>query len=221
MTAALLGFALASTLLIVAPGPDTLLVMRNTMRGGRTAGWITACGTMSGLAIWAVAAALGLAALLRVSHIGYDALRFAGGAYLVWLGVTTLGLVRRRGSAHATAPLPAPGSAEPAQGPAPSAAARLRAYLTGVLSNLLNPKIGVFFIAFLPAFIPAGVSTARFSLILGFWFMVETGLWLAIIAWLADRGVRWLRGTAARRRLDRFTGIVLIGFGLRLITSSR
>lgn len=142
MSATLLGFALASTLLIVAPGPDTMLVMRNTMRGGRRAGWVTACGTV-------------------------------------------------------------------------------RAYLTGVLSNLLNPKIGVFFIAFLPAFIPAGVSTARFSLILGLWFMVETGLWLGVVAWFADRGVRWLRRPAAQRWLGRFTGIVLIGFGIRLVTSSR
>jgi threonine/homoserine/homoserine lactone efflux protein len=213
VSAALLGFAFASTLLIVAPGPDTMLVMRNTMRGGRAAGWVTACGTMSGLAIWAVAAALGLSALLRVSHVGYDALRIAGGGYLIWLGVTSLGLVRRRAPGHATATGPAE--------PAPGMATRVRAYLTGVLSNLLNPKIGVFFIAFLPAFIPAGVSTARFSLVLGLWFMVETGLWLGIVAWLADRGARWLRRPAAQRWLGRFTGVVLIGFGIRLVTSSR
>jgi len=236
VTATLLGFALASTLLIVAPGPDTMLVMRNTMRGGRTAGWVTACGTMSGLAIWAVAAALGLAALLRVSHIGYDVLRFAGGGYLLWLGVTSLGLGRRHGPRDAAGTAwpsqeptgqaqrlrrPAQEPAGPAQEPARSTATRVRAYLTGVLSNLLNPKIGVFFIAFLPAFIPAGVSAAQFSLILGLWFMVETGLWLGIIAWLADRGVRWLRRPTAQRWLGRFTGIVLVGFGIRLVTSSR
>src|SRR5580693_9666073 len=101
-TATLLAFALTATLLILAPGPDSMLVMRNTLRGGQRAGWITACGTMSGLAVWAVAAALGLSALLRVSHIGYDVLRFAGGGYLIWLGVTSLGLVRRRGSGQAT-----------------------------------------------------------------------------------------------------------------------
>ena len=95
MTGALLGFALAATLLILAPGPDSMLVIRNTMRGGRTAGWATACGTMSGLAIWALAAALGLSALLRVSHVGYEVLRFAGAGYLIWLGVSSLGLVHR------------------------------------------------------------------------------------------------------------------------------
>src|SRR5215472_6715829 len=96
MPAALLAFALAATLLIVAPGPDSLLVMRNTLRGGRRAGWITAGGTMSGLLVWAASAALGVTELLRVSRLGFDIVRFAGAGYLIWLGVSTLGLARRR-----------------------------------------------------------------------------------------------------------------------------
>ena len=96
-----------------------------------------------------------------------------------------------------------------------------RAYLNGMLSNLLNPKISVFFMAFLPAFVPAGASTSQFSLALGAWFIAETGLWLAVVAWLADRGVRWLRRPTVQRWLERITGIVLIGFGLRLATESR
>src|SRR5690242_14320201 len=75
-----------------------MLVMRNTMRGGRRAGWVTACGTLSGLTVWALAAALGLSALLRVSHVAYDVLRFCGAAYLIWLGVTSLGSFRRKGT---------------------------------------------------------------------------------------------------------------------------
>jgi threonine/homoserine/homoserine lactone efflux protein len=210
VTTALLGFAAASTLLILAPGPDSMLVMRNTMRGGRRAGWITACGTMSGLAIWALAAALGLSALLRVSQVGYDVLRFAGAGYLVWLGVTSLGL-RRRNTAESTEPAATPGRT----------GAGGRAYLNGLVSNLFNPKISVFFIAFLPAFIPAGVSAAGFSLVLGLWFTAETGLWLGTIAWLASRGMRWLQRPAAQRWLGRVTGVVLIGFGIRLATASR
>jgi threonine/homoserine/homoserine lactone efflux protein len=209
VTTALLGFAAASTLLILAPGPDSMLVMRNTMRGGRRAGWTTACGTMSGLAIWALAAALGLSALLRVSQVGYDVLRFAGAGYLVWLGVTSLGL--RRSTAEPAAP--AAGRGRSGTGG--------RAYVNGLLSNLFNPKISVFFMAFLPAFIPAGVSAARFSLVLGLWFIAETGLWLAALAWLASRGAQWLQRPAAQRWLGRITGIVLIGFGLRLATESR
>jgi RhtB (resistance to homoserine/threonine) family protein len=211
VTTALLGFALASTLVILAPGPDSMLVMRNTMRGGRRAGWVTACGTLSGLTVWALAAALGLSALLRVSHVAYDVLRFCGAAYLIWLGVTSLASLRRK----AAAPVPEPA----APGAAPARPGR--AYLNGMLSNLLNPKISVFFMAFLPAFVPAGASASQFSLVLGAWFIAETGLWLAVVAWLADRGVRWLRRPAVQRWLERVTGIVLIGFGLRLATESR
>jgi len=225
VTTALLGFALASTLVILAPGPDSMLVMRNTMRGGRRAGWLTACGTLSGLVIWALAAALGLSALLRVSHVGYDILRFCGAAYLIWLGLTSLAHFRRKNTAEPVAQ--AGGSAPAVPGPTvpgrtrPGAARPRRAYLNGLLSNLLNPKISVFFMAFLPAFVPAGASAVGFSLVLGIWFIAETGLWLAVVAWLADRGVRWLRRPAVQRWMERITGIVLIGFGLRLATESR
>ena len=214
MTTALLGFALAATLLILAPGPDFMLVMRNTVRGGRRAGWVTACGTLSGLTLWALAAALGLSALLRVSHVAYDMLRLCGAAYLIWLGVTSLGNARRRGTGRS-----GPAVDVAALGQAPSRPGR--AYLNGMLSNLLNPKISVFFMAFLPAFVPAGASVSQFSLVLGAWFIAETGLWLAVVAWLADRGVRWLRRPTVQRWLERITGIVLIGFGLRLATESR
>jgi threonine/homoserine/homoserine lactone efflux protein len=225
VTTALLGFALASTLVILAPGPDSMLVMRNTMRGGRRAGWVTACGTLSGLTIWALAAALGLSALLRVSHVGYDILRFCGAAYLIWLGVTSLAQFRRKNTAEPVAQAGGPASAVAGLAvpglTGPGTARPLRAYLNGLLSNLLNPKISVFFMAFLPAFVPAGVSAVEFSLVLGIWFIAETGLWLAVVAWLADRGVRWLRRPAVQRWIERVTGIVLIGFGLRLVTESR
>ncbi len=95
-----------------------------------------------------------------------------------------------------------------------------RAYANGVISNVCNPKIGVFFVAFLPGFIPAGVSVRDFSFPLGVWFAVETGLWPAVIIWTVVRGVGWLRHPRMQRRLEKITGVVLIGFGLRLTTES-
>jgi threonine/homoserine/homoserine lactone efflux protein len=213
MIAALPAFALASTLLILAPGPDSLLVLRNTLRHGRRGGWITATGTMSGLLAWAVAAAFGLSALLQVSHLGYDAVRLAGACYLLWLGTSSLWASRRPHAGPADAP------AGPA-GPAPEPAGWRRVYLNGLLSNLLNPKIGVFFIAFMPGFIPAG-APALFPLALGLWFIAETGAWLATLAWMAARGAGWLRRSAVQRWLERVTGVALIGFGLRLAAQAR
>jgi threonine/homoserine/homoserine lactone efflux protein len=214
MIAVLPAFALASTLLILAPGPDSLLVLRNTLRHGRRGGWVTATGTMSGLLAWAAAAAFGLSALLQVSHLGYDALRLAGACYLLWLGVSGLWASR---CAHAG---PADEPAGPAA-PAPGPAGWWRVYLNGLLSNLLNPKIGVFFIAFLPGFIPAGAPAPLFPLALGLWFIAETGAWLAILAWMAARGAGWLRRSTVQRWLERVTGVALIGFGLRLAAQAR
>jgi threonine/homoserine/homoserine lactone efflux protein len=236
MTAALLAFGLTATLVILAPGPDSMLVMRNTLRGGRRAGWITACGTLSGLLVWAVAAALGLSALLRVSHVGYDVLRLAGAAYLIWLGAASLWPRRRPhadtggrpdtagrpGTGEPTALVPADQpTPEPVSGPARAPAGRGRVYLNGLLSNLFNPKIGVFFIAFLPGFIPARTSTAAFSLLFGLWFIAETGAWLVALSWMVARGAGWLRGSAVQRWAERVTGVVLIGFGLRLAAEAR
>lgn len=210
MTAALLAFGLTSTLLILAPGPDSLLVMRNTLRDGRRAGWVTACGTLSGLLAWVVAAALGLSALVRVSHLGYDLLRLAGASYLIWLGASSLvpachGHARAGERACRT----------------PGGARRGRLFRNGLLSDLLNPKIGVFFVAFLPGFIPAGASAMTFSLVLGLLFIAETAAWLAIVTWLVARGAGWLRRSAGQRWLERLTGLALIGFGLRLAAAAR
>ena len=216
MTTLLPAFALASTLLILAPGPDSLLVLRNTLRHGRRAGWVTASGTLSGLLAWAAAAAFGLSALLRVSHLGYDALRLAGAGYLIWLGVSSLGPFRH---AH-----PRPGAAARPAAPADHQAGRAgwgRVYLNGLLSNLFNPKIGVFFIAFLPGFIPVGARTPLLPLALGLWFIVETGAWLTTLAWMAARGAGWLRRPAVQRWLERVTGVALIGFGVRLAVAAR
>src|ERR1700690_2410768 len=127
MAGALLGFAIASTLLILAPGPDSLLVMRNTLRGGRRAGWTTASGTISGILVWAGAAALGLSALLRASQAGYDAVRLAGAGYLVWLGIGSLRSSRRRA-----------GRADEDAGPVAGGFRAPPADLSGGLCNVLD-----------------------------------------------------------------------------------
>src|SRR5215471_13469413 len=147
---AVVTFVPAAALLVIAPGPDSLLVLRNSARGGRRAGLATAAGTVTGLLVWAAAAALGLAALLRASQIGYLVVRWAGAAYLVFLGSQLIWRSRRsRG-------------AEEQPGPVRAAASRRRlaGFLTGAGTNLLNPKVGIFFISFLPVFIPRDAPVA-------------------------------------------------------------
>ncbi len=205
-----MSFAVATTLLILAPGPDSLLVMRNTARDGLRGGLCTAAGTLTGLMVWAIAAACGLSALLQASHVAYDILRVAGAAYLIWLGVVSLGVLRRHRS------LDTSGSSGSDRRPATGA----YCYLNGVVSNLANPKIGVFFIAFLPTFTPAEDASALFSLGLGAWFVAETGVWLAIVVWMVSHGIGWLRRPEVQRWLERATGAVLIGFGVKLASEA-
>jgi threonine/homoserine/homoserine lactone efflux protein len=209
----LITFAIASTLVTLLPGPDFMLVLRNAFRGGRRIGWWTAAGTTTGLALWAVAASLGLSSLVAASRVGYDALRLIGAAYLIWLGVTTL---------RSRQPMLVEGVEEQRSLELPTRrAGAVRAYLNGVISDLCNPKVGVFFVAFLPAFISPHGSVSEFSLLFGLWNAVEVGLYFAVVVWLISRGTSWLHRPRFRRRLEQVTGAALIGFGIRLATEAR
>jgi threonine/homoserine/homoserine lactone efflux protein len=202
MLTALVTFSLAAALIVLLPGPDTLVVVRNLIRDGRRGATLTVLGVLSGLAIWVVTAALGLAALLRASRDGYTALRLVGAAYLVWLGVNSL---RARAAKHAdeitaTSPPKLLGVG----------------YRAGLATDLLNPKVGVFFVTFLPGFVPHGVSVGWMTLGLGAIFVVLTAMYFAVLLAVSGPVTRWMTTTRIRRRMDRGTGLVLIGFGLRL-----
>jgi threonine/homoserine/homoserine lactone efflux protein len=187
-----LAFLGVSLLVIVTPGQDTALTIRNTLLGGRRAGVRTAAGVAAGQAIWTLAASAGVVALLRASEPAFVAVRLAGAAYLVYLGLQTL--LRR-------------GHAEPRAG----GSAR-RALRQGLLSNLGNPKMAVFFTSLLPQF---GSSFAAL-VALGLAFCSLTFLWLSCYAWAVARAGDVLRRPRIRRALDRVTGVVLVAFGLRL-----
>ena len=205
-------FSLAAVLIILLPGPDTLVTIRNIVRGGRAAGAATAAGIMVGLAIWVGVAALGLAAVLRASEVAYGVLRVAGAGYLVYLGVQSLRSIRR------PADVPAAES-----GTATSRARRGlvgTGFKAGLVTNLLNPKVGVFFVTFLPGFVPAGYPVGTTSLLFGAVFIVlSIGYYVALLA-LATRVTRWMTAPRVRRRLDALTGAVLVGFGVRLAVES-
>ncbi len=199
MLLAIATFTLAATLIVLLPGPDTLVVVRNLVRGGRVVAAKTVLGVLSGLAVWVVTAALGLSAVLRASHDGYLALRIVGAAYLVWIGVQSL---RSRGQV--------------AESSGERRAIVGQGYGAGLLTDLLNPKVGVFFVTFLPGFVPHGVSVGWMSLVLGGIFVVLTAAYFAVLLAVSGPVTRWMTTARIRRRMDRGTGVVLIGFGLRL-----
>jgi threonine/homoserine/homoserine lactone efflux protein len=206
--AAFLGVA---ALVIVTPGPDTALTIRNSLLGGRRAGMFTAAGVACGQAIWAVATSAGVAAVLRASEPAFTALRFAGAAYLAWLGLQALvAAVRRDGSAGRVC-------ARRRAGPTTSR----RALRQGLLSNLGNPKMAVFFTSLLPQFAAGGRNSFATLLLLGLLFSTMTLAWLAAYAAVvAGAGERLLR-PRVRRLVDAVTGAVLVALGVRLATERR
>jgi threonine/homoserine/homoserine lactone efflux protein len=203
VTESLAAFLAVSAIVIVTPGQDTALTIRNSLLGGRAAGVATVLGVSAGQAVWTLAASAGLAALLVASEPAFVALKLVGAAYLVYLGAQSL-LAAVRGHAHARAG-------------ARSAAPRV-AFRQGVLSNLGNPKMAVFFSSLLPQF--GGTSFASL-LALGLLFCTLTLVWLAAYAVLVARAGDVLRRPRIRRVLDAVTGFVLTALGIRLAGERR
>jgi RhtB (resistance to homoserine/threonine) family protein len=204
----LTAFLGVAALLIVTPGADTALVTKNGLVHGRRASLATAAGVCTGLLIWTLAAALGIAALVHASATAFTAMKLAGGAYLIWLGIQAL---RHAGQA-------APSDAD-------AAGARrmngLHGFRQGLVNDLANPKIAVFFTSLLPQFIEPGHSVLAPLLLLGVAFAALTLAWLIPFALVSSKAGGLLTRPRVRAGLDRVTGLVLIGLGLRLATEPR
>ncbi len=200
-------FTLAAILIVLLPGPDTMVVLRNLIRGGRPTAFRTVLGVLSGLTIWVITAALGLSAVLRTSHDAYLVLRIVGAAYLLWLGVQSL---RSRAVVMDASSITAEQATKRRRSLTGSG------YPAGLATDLLNPKVGVFFVTFLPGFVPHGYPVGLMSLILGGIFVILTAAYFAALLAISGRVTSWMSTAHIRRRMDRTTGVVLIGLGLRL-----
>jgi threonine/homoserine/homoserine lactone efflux protein len=206
-----LAFTLVALVVTVTPGLDTALVVRSTLRAGRSAGIDAALGICSGLVVWGFATALGITVLLRASETAYDVLRAAGALWLVVLGVRTLLDTRR--DAHA--------GEEIHEAAEVAARSRVASYRTGLASNLLNPKVGVFYLTLLPQFVPSGAPVLATTMLFVGIHIVQGIAWLSLIAWLTSRARSVLGRGAWRRASERLTGVVLLGLGLRLAIERR
>jgi threonine/homoserine/homoserine lactone efflux protein len=196
----LAAFLGVSALVIVTPGQDTALTIRNTLLGGRVAGVFTAVGVSAGQATWTVATSVGIGALLVASEPGFVALKVLGSAYLVFLGVQAL---FGRKTLHVDL---SGGRVTP-----------LGALRQGVVSNLANPKMLAFFTSLLPQF----ASSFAGLLVLGLAFCTMTLVWLTAYSVVVTKTSALLRRARVRRTIEALTGTVLIALGLRLATEHR
>jgi threonine/homoserine/homoserine lactone efflux protein len=197
-------FLTVAIVVIVTPGPDTALTIRNALVGGRRAGALTAAGVASGQAFWTLAAAGGVAALLVASEPAFRAVKLLGAAYLVGLGLHALlaAARSRRTEGRRTGP----------------GLAGLAAYRQGLVSNLGNPKMAVFFTSLLPQFASGGEGSFWPLLGLGLLFCSLTLTWLTGYALAVAKAGDVLRRSSLRRALDALTGAVLVALGIRLAT---
>ena len=210
MTNPLWTYLIAISLLTITPGVDTVLVIRNTTRGGWRDGALSSLGICSGLFVHALVSAVGISVILLQSAWAFRALKLAGAAYLVWLGIVSL---RHAACRHEVGELSGLRSARVDFDPR-------RSLREGLLSNVLNPKAVVFYMAFLPQFIDPGGSPVSQSLFLAGLHFVIAMVWQCLLASVVDQARRWLQSSRVRRTMDGITGSIMVVFGVKLASSS-
>ncbi len=209
ISTAVWSFALVVGLLTLTPGLDTALILRTSMLGHAHRAWGVVLGIQGGILVWGAFTSLGVTALLTASHLAYECLRWAGAAYLVWLGLRMIRDTFRTGHGSRVLDAAAPESVD----------SPLGGVRQGALTNLLNPKVGAFYVAVLPQFIPAGTQQLPMGLLLTLVHIVLGLLWSLVLIGCARLLHQWLRTQRAQRLLDRVTGTVITSLGLRLAVS--
>lgn len=207
----LVAFTAVAAVLVVTPGADFAVVVRNGLRGRRV-GLATSAGTVSGLLVHATAAALGLSAVLAASALAFTIVKLFGGAYLCWLGLRALLSSRSRSRSDEE-----PTCARSTPKSLPSGLA----YRHGLLTNVLNPKAPLIFLSVLPQFIPRGATVLPRTLLLSAILVALAALWYFVLACLVAALQPVLSRAAVRRGLDRVTGVVLVTLGIRLALERR
>ncbi|MGZ0783031.1 LysE family translocator [Pseudomonas sp. TKO26] len=204
ITENLLAFTLAATLLTLTPGLDTALVLRTATVEGKRQALRAALGINAGCLLWGAAVAFGLGALIAVSELAFNLLKYCGAAYLAWLGLNMLLRPRRTFAPAGTAEKPG-----------------ANWFLKGLLGNVLNPKVGIFYVSFLPQFIPQGQP-----LVLWTFGLVSIHVVLGLVwSLLLIAATRPLAGVLQREKviqwMDRTTGVIFVLFAARLALSRR
>lgn len=203
-----LAFVITCLLIIVAPGPSLAVMLTQSLRSGRAAGLATVAGNTLGLVVWATASAFGLTALVRTSEIAFVVLKVAGAVYLCWLGIQSLLRSRREPSQLAAAELTA------RRGPMAS----LRA---GFMTNVTNPKAAVLYLALLPQFLPPDGNPLLDTFVLAAVQMALSASYYTLVVLAIGLARRVLSRPVVRRWMDRVSGLVLVGLGIRMVTLSR
>lgn len=208
LATALAGFVVTAGLFTLSPGLDTALVLRVSTTAGVRAGWAAVCGIGAGLLVWGLGAAFGITALMAASGQAFNVLKWVGAAYLFYTGGRMFLRARRSGV------VPTGSTAI-----RPVVRAQV-AFRQGFSTNILNPKVGIFYVTFLPQFIPQGVDAAVFSGALALTHVAMTLAWFGLLVAMTAPLGRFLARPAVITALDRLTGGIFMGFGVKLALAS-
>ncbi len=209
-----LAFVGSCLLLAMIPGVSTAVILRQTLRAGRSSGVAALLGNETGIFLWAMAAVFGLSALVLASEVAYGAMKAVGAALLIVMGVQSLWKARRAPAAL-DASLPHGG------GEVRIAGGWRRSYGLGLATCGANPKAAVFAMSFLPQFVPAGAHVPlTLTMLAAIWVVVDV-VWYAGVIWLVGRAGAVLGRPAVRRRLEQVSGTILVALGVRVALEAR
>lgn len=208
----LLAFAGLAAALTITPGADMALVTKNAVAHGRRAAFLSILGICLGVSVHATASALGLSAILNQSALAFEVVKWLGAGYLVYVGIQSL-----RGDTRHRPAVDGPGAATAAG----QALGGRRAFWQGLLTNVLNPKVALFYLTLLPQFISPGDPVLQRSLLLA-GIHIGMGLaWMSAYAYFISRLAETMARPPVRRTVERLTGLLLVGLGVRLALERR
>lgn len=198
-------FLIASTIFVMTPGADTMLILNRAMLRGRTAGLFTTLGVNIGVLIHTTFAAFGLSLFIAHSATLFGFVKYGGAAYLIWLGARQILPRSRNCATHA-------------QTEKPVRTGYGFHLASGIMTNVLNPKVILFFIAFFPQFVrPESLHTPMPFILLGVVYALLGVIWFSILSVFASSAAeRLMRTESFRTWMDRFSGVVFILMGIKI-----
>lgn len=195
-------FLVLSLFVVMSPGIDTALITKRTIADGRNHGYKMALGITTGSLVHTFAAAFGLSAILMQSSVAFEMVKYIGALYLIYLGLSSFISRKKKTSGNATKQY--------------NFEMKNSAFKQGLFSNVLNPKVAMFFLTFLPQFIKTGENATQQLIIMGVIYTLLSISWFFIFVFFINYLREWLMAPKVQKLMDKATGLVLIGFGLKL-----
>ena len=203
----LLTYISIAAMMVVIPGADTMLLVKNTLSYGPKAGRYTVLGMATGLSFWTLIAILGLSVVIAKSVILFSTIKYLGAAYLIYLGIKSFFAksVFSLEEIKAQANTPANSSSRHNK----------ESFMQALLSNVLNPKTVLVYITIMPQFIDLNGNVNQQLIVLASILTLLAVLWFLTLVYVIDYAKKWLNNSKFQKVFQKSTGLMLVGFGVK------